>query len=110
MSRTTVQAGEKFQSLQEERIHTYRNLNNAHKEYLNTAPNYDFKSYQEEVAKATNKFNDLSTQIITLQKQIENNGASELSEYIKQVRSNHSPFPFTLINRSIPNCCQNQDY
>ena len=81
--RTTLQIGEEFSQLQETRVQTYNKLNHAHKEYLASAPNYDFKKYQKEVADATEIFKDISSKVINLRKEID---GSELDTFIEKVR------------------------
>ena len=66
-----IDKGKEFVALQEERVRTYGELDQAHKRYLQSAPNYDFSSYKVEVAKATDTFNRLSIQIIALEKDLE---------------------------------------
>lgn len=81
--RTALQIGEEFSKLQENRVQTYNNLNHAHKEYLASAPNYNFKKYQKEVAEATTIFKDISTKVISLRKEID---GSDLDTFIEKVR------------------------
>ena len=83
LSQTVLQIGDEFRALQETRVKTYASLQEAHKAYLKTAPDYDFKVYQKEVAKATDAFNDISQQIIGLQTEL---GDSELAPFVSQVR------------------------
>ena len=82
-SQTILQIGDEFRSLQETRVQTYAHLQEAHKIYLKTAPDYDFKTYQKEVAKATESFNDISQQIIGLENEL---GDCELAQFVRQVR------------------------
>ena len=79
---TVLQIGEAFRTLQESRVKTYVTLQEAHKVYLKSAPNYDFNTYKTEVAKATDTFNDISQQVIGLQNEL---GESELAQFIKKV-------------------------
>lgn len=88
--RTALQIGEEFSKLQENRVQTYNNLNHAHKEYLASAPNYNFKKYQKEVAEATAIFKDISTKVISLRKEID---GSDLDTFIEKVRR----FQFNII-------------
>ena len=88
--RTALQIGEEFSKLQENRVQTYNNLNHAHKEYLASAPNYNFKKYQKEVAEATTIFKDISTKVISLRKEID---GSDLDTFIEKVRR----FQFNII-------------
>lgn len=83
LSQTVLQIGDEFRALQETRVKTYASLQEAHKAYLKSAPNYDFKVYQKEVAKATDAFNDISQQIIGLQSEL---GDSELAPFLSQVQ------------------------
>ena len=83
MTQTTVlEIGEEFRALQETRVKTYASLQEAHKTYLKSAPDYDFKTYQKEVAKATDTFNDISQQVIGLETEL---GDSELAQFVRQV-------------------------
>ena len=83
MIQTVLQIAEEFRALQETRVKTYTSLQEAHKVYLKSAPDYDFPSYQKEVAKATNAFKDISQQIIGLETEL---GDSELAQFVRQVR------------------------
>ena len=83
MIQTVLQIAEEFRALQETRVRTYASLQEAHKIYLKSAPDYDFASYQKEVAKATNAFKDISQQIIGLETEL---GDSELAQFVRQVR------------------------
>lgn len=82
--KTPLQMGEQFCQLQESRVQTYVKLNDAHKKYLQTGPNYDFKEYQNEVANATEAFKTISSKVIFIQKELE---GSDLEILIKQVCS-----------------------
>ena len=86
MHDSTREIGRKFQTLQENRVQTYKELNKAHEKYLLTGPDYDFKTYQQEVSKATNQFNEISTQIINLEKNLIDADAADLASFIRQVR------------------------
>lgn len=77
-----LKIGKEFQDLQEQRVKTYATLQTAHKEYLKTAPEYEFKAYREEVAKATQTFKSISERILKLQSGAEE---SELNQFISQV-------------------------
>ena len=80
--RTPLSMGEDFLRLQESRVQTYTRLNAAHQDYLSSAPDYDFKKYQAEVAIATNAFKNLSVKVLAIQMEI--NG-SELETFISKV-------------------------
>ena len=84
--KTPLQMGEQFCQLQESRVQTYVKLNDAHKKYLQTGPNYDFKEYQNEVANATEAFKTISSKVIFIQKELE---GSDLEVLIKQVCLQH---------------------
>ena len=76
--------GKKFVHLQEERVRTYGQLEEAHKRYMETAPHYDFEAYKLEVATATKTFSSISNQILTLERdaaQVQD----ELASCIRQV-------------------------
>ena len=76
--------GKEFVALQEERVRTYGQLEQSHKRYLNTAPDYDFPTYKMEVAKATETFSHLSNKILNLQNTVKPLH-SELASHIGQV-------------------------
>ena len=81
--RTALQIGEEFSQLQETRVLTYNILDDAHKEYLASSPNYNLKKYQLEVAEATEIFKDVSSKVISLRKEID---GSDLDTFIEKVR------------------------
>ena len=82
MTQNILQIGDEFRALQETRVKTYASLQEAHKIYLKSAPDYDFKTYQKEVAKATDTFNDISQQVIGLETEL---GDSELAQFVRKV-------------------------
>ena len=76
--------GKEFVALQEERVRTYGQLEQAHRRYLNTAPDYDFSAYKNEVSKATEAFSHISNRILTLQNTVDT-VSTELASCIEQV-------------------------
>lgn len=76
--------GKEFVALQEERVRTYGQLEQAHRRYLNTAPDYDFSAYKNEVAKATEAFSHISNRILTLQNTVDT-VSTALASCIEQV-------------------------
>ncbi len=78
-----LELGEEFKSLQERRVQVYAELNDAHKKYLQSGPEYDFSSYKQEVSKATGEFKSISTQVIEIQNKLDDD--SDLRKFIQQV-------------------------
>ncbi|XP_071490966.1 required for excision 1-B domain-containing protein-like [Diadema antillarum] len=56
-----------FYVLQEERIKVYRSLDEGHKTYLQTSPDYDFQAYRQVVHNCTEEFNRISKRIIEIE-------------------------------------------
>lgn len=56
-----------FYSLQEERIKVYKLLDEGHKAYLNTSPDYDFEAYRQVVHDRTEDFKRISQRIISIE-------------------------------------------
>lgn len=79
-----LELGEEFKSLQERRVQVYAELNDAHKKYLQSGPEYDFSSYKQEVSKATGEFKSISTQVIEIQNKLDDD--SDLRKFIQQVQ------------------------
>ncbi len=61
--KSCLQLAEDFTRLQDERVRTYATLSEAHKKYLGDR---NFEAYKVDVASATDKFKDISSQIIAV--------------------------------------------
>lgn len=63
-----VELVKRFQVLQEERIRTFNELDQAHKQFLSAAPNYEvaFDDFKKCVSKVTDKFQSVSKEIIQI--------------------------------------------
>ena len=61
-----------FQQLQEERVRTFRKLDDDHKVFLGHAPNYEqgFDDYKKAVNNCTEKFKDISKEIIKIKESL----------------------------------------
>ncbi|GAB6028965.1 hypothetical protein CHUAL_004760 [Chamberlinius hualienensis] len=76
-----------FQQLQEERVHVYHLFNEAHKIYLNTAPQYEFQTFKEFVHKVTEQFKRISQEIIVIENTLrEDCGNASLADHIKNIQ------------------------
>lgn len=53
-----------FYALQEERVKVYKKLDEAHKAYLETSPDYNFAAYRQVVHDSAEDFNCISKKII----------------------------------------------
>ncbi|KAK3869271.1 hypothetical protein Pcinc_025410 [Petrolisthes cinctipes] len=63
-----------FYQQQEERVHSYRLLEEGHKIYLSTGPNYDFPTFRQLVHDVTQDFKRVSEGIIALEKRMRTEG------------------------------------
>ncbi|RWS04441.1 fed tick salivary protein 6-like protein [Dinothrombium tinctorium] len=63
-------------SLHEERVYTYKLLEEGHKIYLSTAPNYDFARFRRLVHDVTAEFKRISDSIIAIEKKLRLNADS----------------------------------
>ena len=79
-----LQKGQEFQNLQEERVKTYAILQAAHKKYLNTAPDYQFEPYREEVAKATKAFSSISEKILAIRDDLDDSILTQSIDEVKE--------------------------
>lgn len=77
-----LQLAEDFCVHQGTRVRTYAMLNEAHKQYLTTAPDYEFEAYQQAVATATTRFNDISSRVIATRREMDD---PELLKLVDQV-------------------------
>lgn len=82
--------GRKFQTLQEQRILAFKELDDAHKVFLSHAPEYEphFDDFKKEVSKATDKFQSISKEIISLKKELDTDfkDTNRLAELIGRIQ------------------------
>lgn len=73
-------------SLQEERVKVYKAFDSGFREYLQTGPHYDFPSYRELVHNITQTFNNISNEVIDIEKKLRESGQSAISEVIRKLQ------------------------
>ncbi|KAM7435564.1 hypothetical protein ABFA07_014574 [Porites harrisoni] len=73
-------------SLQEERVKVYKAFDSGFREYLQTGPHYDFPSYRELVHDITQTFNNISNEVIDIEKKLRESGQSAISEVIRKLQ------------------------
>ena len=56
------------------------------REYLQTGPHYDFPSYRELVHNITQTFNNISNEVIDIEKKVRESGQSAISEVIRKLQ------------------------
>ena len=56
------------------------------KEYLESAPNYDFPSYRQLVHDITQKFNKISSDVITIETKFREAGYTSIAELIRKIQ------------------------
>ncbi|CAH3036658.1 unnamed protein product, partial [Porites lobata] len=56
------------------------------REYLQTGPHYDFPSYRELVHNITQTFNNISNEVIDIEKKLRESGESAISEVIRKLQ------------------------
>ena len=56
------------------------------KEYLESAPNYDFPSYRKLVHDITQKFNKISSDVITIETKFREAGHTSIAELIRRIQ------------------------
>ena len=56
------------------------------REYLQTGPDYDFPSYRELVHNITQTFNNISNEVIDIEKKLRESGQSTISEVIRKLQ------------------------
>jgi len=79
----------KFQQLQEERVRTFHQLDDDHKVFLGHAPNYEsgFDDYKKAVNNCTEKFKDISKEIIKIKEALlTNSDTNTLASLIGKVQ------------------------
>lgn len=77
---------QQFFTLQEERVKTYKTFDSGFKVYLESAPNYDFPSYRQLVHDITQKFNKISSDIITIETKFREAGFTNIAELIRRIQ------------------------
>lgn len=75
-----------FDQLQEERVHSYRLLEEGHKIYLSTEPNYDFPTFRKLVHDVTQDFKRISEGIIAVEKALRTDGHTTIADIIAAVQ------------------------
>ena len=110
-----------FQQLQEERVRTFRQLDDDHKVFLGHAPNYEqgFDDYKKAVNNCTERFKEISKEIIqikdTLLKDPNTNKVASLIGQVQDLeetkihtvvdlqlaRYNKNPFSFSISKLNI---------
>ena len=110
-----------FQQLQEERVRTFRQLDDDHKVFLGHAPNYEqgFDDYKKAVNNCTERFKEISKEIIqikeTLLKDPNTNKVASLIGQVQELeetkihtvvdlqlaRYNKYPFSFSISKLNI---------
>lgn len=73
-------------SLQEERVKVYKAFDSGFREYLQTGPHYDFPSYRELVHNITQTFNNISNEVIDIEKKLRESEQSAISEVIRKLQ------------------------
>ena len=56
------------------------------REYLQTGPHYDFSSYRELVHNITQTFNNISNEVIDIEKKLRESEQSAISEVIRKLQ------------------------
>lgn len=77
--------GQDFLTLQEERVRQYVVLEEAHRVYLATRPEYKLDPYKQEVAKVTENFKSISTKIIEIRSKL-SESQKDLANFINKVQ------------------------
>ncbi|KAJ7383865.1 hypothetical protein OS493_025741 [Desmophyllum pertusum] len=75
-----------FFALQEERVKAYKTFDSGFKEYLQTAPSYDFPSYRQLVHDVTQTFNNISNEVIAVETQLRESGQSSIGDLIRKIQ------------------------
>ena len=86
----TEEQVKKFQQLQEERVRTFKKLDDDHKVFLGHAPDYEegFDDYKKAVNTCTDKFKEISKEIIAIKEKLtEDPTSNKLASLIGQVQA-----------------------
>lgn len=75
-----------FIQLQEERAHTYRRLEEGHKVYLNSGPDYEFLPFRQLVHNVTQDFQRISKNIITIENNLRTSGHDSFASIIASIQ------------------------
>ena len=79
----------KFQQLQEERVRTFKKLDDDHKVFLGHAPDYEegFDDYKKAVNNCTERFKEISKEIIAIKQSLmEDTNSNKLASLIGHVQ------------------------
>merc|ERR1719330_1430689 len=85
----TDEQDKKFQQLQEERVRTFKKLDDDHKVFLGHAPDYEegFDDYKKVVNTCTDKFKEISKEILAIKEKLtEDQNSNKLASLIGQVQ------------------------
>ena len=85
----TENLSKKFQQLQEERTKTFHQLDEDHKIFLSTAPDYEngFDDYKKAVNESTERFKFISKEIIRIKETLEQDpSAAQIAKLIGRVQ------------------------
>ena len=85
----TENLSKKFQQLQEERTKTFHQLDEDHKIFLSTAPDYEngFDNYKKAVNESTERFKLISKEIIRIKETLEqDSSAAQVAKLIGRVQ------------------------
>ncbi|XP_020615329.1 uncharacterized protein C19orf60 homolog [Orbicella faveolata] len=75
-----------FFTLQEERVKAYKTFDSGFKEYLETAPMYDFPSYRQLVHDTTQTFNNISNEVIAIETKLRESGQTSIGDIIRKIQ------------------------
>lgn len=79
----------KFQQLQEERVRTFKKLDDDHKVFLGHAPDYEegFDDYKKAVNNCTERFKEISKEIIAIKQSLmEDTNSNKLASLIGHIQ------------------------
>lgn len=76
----------RFFSLQEERVKVYKTFDSGFREYLQTAPSYDFPSYRQMVHDITQTFNNISNDVIDIETKLKESGQNSIGDLIRKIQ------------------------
>lgn len=77
---------QRFFKLQEERVKVYQVFDSGFKEYLQTAPAYDFPKYRQLVYNVTQTFNNLSAEVIDIESNLRESGQHSISNLVRKIQ------------------------
>ncbi|XP_050736008.1 required for excision 1-B domain-containing protein-like isoform X1 [Eriocheir sinensis] len=76
----------RFNQLQEERVLTYRRLDDGHKAYLATRPQYDFTTYRHCVHDVTQAFSKVSEGVLEVEAALRSGGHTALADILEAIQ------------------------